>query len=140
MTGSRVVPWVLEDDGRSVGRPLPGAVVGGLIALVPATAALVAFDSLFLALGVPAAFAAGALVAPAVRTNAIAEAVLAMAALTTLLGEATMVVAQPSDLPTPGSIETFALGLIFVGVPLAVVTVPCALAWALILQRIGSRG
>ena len=140
MPASRVVPWALEDDGPSVGRRVPGALLGGAIALVPAAGALLLLDNTFLLLGVPAAFVAGAALAPAVRANAMAEAVLAMAALTTALAEVITFLVRPHELPAPADVEIFALGLIFVGVPMSVLTVPCALVWAVLVRRVGRPG
>ena len=117
-----------------------GALFGGLMAVVPVVIALVAFRSTFLVLGVPAAIIAGAVVAPLVRSRAIAEAVIPMAALTTVLAEVLSLVAPPHDLPAPGSVELFAFGLLLVGIPLAVVTVPCAMIWAHLVRRAALRG
>lgn len=134
------------------GTRMLGAVVAVAIAAVPAFLGLVLGRSPFLAAGLPAAAIVGALLGPSVRAREpIAGLVVGMATLT--IGVADVVVmlwliAQASLAPSGASLgsATFGigyvgvLGLFIVGIPMLLVTTPCAIVWGYAVRRLVERG
>jgi hypothetical protein len=121
-----------------------GAIVGAAIAVA---AALVAapLGSPFLALGIPAATASGWLLGPRIRpAESIVDPALRMAAVTVVVADAFLMLASmvlsivrvdPYGGTTivdaiGGSLFLFTVGLVIVGIPMLLITVPCGLAWA----------
>jgi hypothetical protein len=129
-----------------------GATVGVSIAIVAAAAAL-ALGSPFIAAGIPAAALAGWIVGPQIRPgDGFVGASIAMTALTTALADAVIVgvlvaamfmSGSPTHTSIPaalgGSLVLWGLGLVFVGIPMLLVTVPCGLIWAGVVRRLARR-
>ena len=153
-----IVAWAPSDPtaepGRRGTRRL-GAGLGVVIALVPAIAGGIPTSSLFFALGIPAAGIVGGLLGPSVRERSgLGGTALSMAVLTIvvadllLLGGALIqVVISPTSLGTTsvataifGLAYIGMIGLVIVGVPMLVVTIPCAFIWTFVLRRLVQRG
>ena len=138
-----------------------GALVGGAIALavtvigiwVDPNPPIGLIDVPFLAIGVPAAALVGALMGPSVRAQTgIAVPALAMATLTIAFADALMVagfglaeVLSPTGTDNPLAVLVgvgvlWLIGLVLVGVPMLAATVPCAVAWVLILRLLVRHG
>jgi len=146
---ARVDPEALPALAR---RPTRGqgsaiaAVIAFAVTLVPA-----AFNgpALFFATGIPAAAVVGALAAPSMTDRAgTISATLVMATITIALADAFVVVglAAGAIASTTGTIDLPAgivgmgglwlIGLVVVGVPMLILTTPCAIAWAWIVRRL----
>lgn len=140
---------------------LTGAAVAAGIALI-ATIVGVVLDARgpfllgqvpFLAVGIPAAALVGASVAPSIgeRTGAV-QAGFVMAILTIAVADALIVmgVLAASIVTAPlatdpltaviGLGALWLIGLVIVGLPMLVVTTPCAVAWACIVRLLVRRG
>jgi hypothetical protein len=133
-----------------------GAVVAIAIAAVPATAGLFLAGNPFLVLGLPAAAVAGVVLGPSIRAREpVAGVVVAMATLSIGVGYGIVVGSMIVDAAAgssglgfgPGSVWTgiayvAMLGLMIVGVPMLLVTVPCAMVWGFVVRRLieGGRG
>jgi hypothetical protein len=99
-------------------------------------------------LGSPAAALAGWIVGPRIRPGkGFVGAALAMAILTTVVADAIIVLvwvtttmasgatSTPIATALGGSLVLWGLGLVFVGIPMLLVTVPCGLIWAAFVRR-----
>lgn len=129
-----------------------GAVVAIAIAAVPAILGLVLGRSPFLAAGVPAAAIVGALLGPSVRAREpIAALAFAMASITIAVADVVVVLwlLIEASLTPPGTSlgsATFGigyvgvLGLFIVGIPMLVVTTPCAIVWGHAVRRLVENG
>jgi hypothetical protein len=130
-----------------------GAAVGVAVAAAPAVAAYAYADTAFLAAGIPGALLVGALLGPRIRGDGpIAGVVVAMATLAIVVADAvvcTWAIIEPglerlggTDVATliVGGIYIGAAGLVIVGVPMLLVTLPCAFVWALVVRELVRRG
>lgn len=137
----------LAPEGRASRRlgAAVGAAVAGTVALIAAP-----LGAPFLALGIPAATVSGWWLGPGVRTTeGIAGSSLKMAAATVILADAMLmtgsavvnfIVVDPFGGTSitnliAGSVFLFAAGLVIVGIPMLLVTIPCGLAWAALVRR-----
>jgi len=129
--------------------PLPrwhGAAVGFSIAFIAGMIGL-GFEVPFLLLGIPAATVAGWFLGPRVAADggvagmAIAMAVVTIATadamLVTSLGVTSVGAGLAQGLAT--AMLAWALGMVFVGIPMLAITLPCGLVWA-VLVRMLARG
>jgi hypothetical protein len=121
------------------------AFVAGLIGL--------GFDAPYLLLGVPAATIAGALLGPGIDAwGGIGRMSVAMALETTAIADAlvVMVAGAASLARSPGggvdpltsvagAVAFWGIGLFVVGIPMLIVTVPCGLAWAVLVRMLARR-
>jgi hypothetical protein len=147
------VPRTSANQPLERGTRALGAVVAAAVALVPATAGLFLAGTLFLAIGIPAAAIAGALLGPSIRsTSANGGATVLMATLSVALGDAIVVVwlilaagADASGLRSgaesvwSSSIHLGILGLAAVGIPMLLITIPCAIVWAVAVRSLVAR-
>jgi len=146
-------------DRRATG-PVGAVVAGGVAVLVTVAGILIdisppvgVVDFPFLGIGIPAAALIGALVGPSIRARGgVGSAVLAMATLTIAVADAFLVLgiwiaalfsgSSGSDFlaAIAGAVALWLIGLIVVGVPMLLVTTPCAFVWAWILRELTRRG
>jgi hypothetical protein len=121
------------------GSRLPGAVVALAIAASVAIVTWPVFGSFF-AFGIPAATMLGWWLGPAVRSDEpIDGPVIVMALLSIPLAEAIWIVATPSATTSVTAVLFVGIyGLMYIGIPMLFVTVPCAIAWAKVVRRLAS--
>jgi hypothetical protein len=127
-------------------RPV-GAAVASAIAIVAAFVTYAIGHSDFLGLGVPAAAIAGWLLGPSVwRGGGLAGPTLGMGMLTVAIADALFVLgatATPSE-AAAGAIGRYValwvVGLVLVGIPMLIVTVPCGLLWVFIMRKLARDG
>jgi hypothetical protein len=141
-----------RDDAVAPVSGWPGAAVGFSIALVAGLIGL-GFQAPFLLLGLPSATVAGWLFGPKVRAGGgVADAAICMAVLTTAIADALVVV--PSAIASSasssfggidplatvaGAFAFWGIGLLIVGIPMLFITVPCGLAWAVLVRMLARR-
>jgi hypothetical protein len=118
---------------------------GALIALAIAASVAIVTSPLFgsfFAIGIPAATVLGALLGPSVRTGEPVDGpVIAMATLTIPLAEVVFVLSTPSATMSVASVLfVVTYGLMYVGIPMLIVTVPCAIAWAMAVRSLSRSG
>jgi hypothetical protein len=138
-----------------------GAMMGASVAIVAVAAALgfgpilahglaapaPGLGASFVLAGIPAAAIAGWIMGPRSRREGFVGAGLSTAILTTALADAMIVVAWltptvasggPSTTPIGtalvGAFVLWGLGLVFVGIPMLFITVPCALVWTVLTR------
>jgi hypothetical protein len=140
-----------RDDAVAPAGRWPGAAVGFSIAFVAGLIGL-AFEAPFLLLGIPAATVAGWFLGPAVRPDGgMADPAIGMAVMTIAIADALVVAvsAVASLASSFGGIDPltavarglalWGIGLVIVGIPMLVITVPCGLAWAALVRVLARR-
>ena len=141
-----------RDDATAPVSRWPGAAAGFSIAFVAGMIGL-GFGAPFLLLGIPAATAAGWFFGPMVRPGGgVADAAFCMAVLTTAIADALVVVvsALASTAATSfggidplatvlGALALWGIGLVIVGIPMLAITLPCGLAWAMVVRMLARR-
>ena len=150
VTRPRDEPWLERRGTRSL-----GALTAAMIALLAAGLALALGGDLFVLSAIPAAALVGAILGPSVWPgHSVWGAVAAMAALTVVVADMFVLVgllvgahlasgaAANADLAATivGLGYIGLIGLVIVGVPMLIVTTPCAIAWALIVRHLVSHG
>jgi hypothetical protein len=127
--------------------------VAAAVAAVPAGAGLFG-GTPFLVIGIPAAAIAGALLGPSIRSgSANVGATAVMATLSVVVGDAIVVgwmileaSAGDSGLglgdgsALAGIVYIGILGLAAVGIPMLLITIPCAIVWAIAVGRLVAPG
>lgn len=138
-----------------------GAAVGAAVALVATLAAeilgvrapIVNDQVPLLATGIPAAAVIGAIVAPSVgersgagwagfvmatMTIPLADAIFVVGVLVTAMLAAPLLTDPLTAVVGLGAL--WLIGLVIVGLPMLVVTIPCSIAWTLIVRAVVRRG
>jgi hypothetical protein len=132
--------------------PWPAAGVAFSIAFVAGLIGL-SFETPVLLIGIPAATVAGWFLGPKVPLGGgVAGVAIGMAVLTTAIADALVVVptvvasAASSSVggidplgAVAGGLAFWGLGLVFVGIPILIITVPCGLVWAVLVRRLAGR-
>ena len=152
MTSTIISAAVRVQPGSGVGPMMTGSrSVGAAVAFgIAAAAALVAFwltGFERLAVGVPAAAMSGCLLGPRIggRGSVIGSSFV-MATLTIGIADAVVLIWLAGG-STSGVVETITgvvglwlAGLVFVGIPMLVVALPCAVAWAIVVRKLAREG
>jgi hypothetical protein len=135
-----------NDPPMMTGSAPVGAVVAAAIAVVPAIAGFAIAHTWFFALGIPSAAISGWLIGPAIRSEGgIFGPTMGMALLPIAIADAffllrpDMTTATGADAIAPLLVASI-LGLIIIGFPMVIVTIPCAVAWALVVRKLARRG
>ena len=118
------------------------AVIAAAIAAIPAIAVFAIGHTWFFALGIPSAAISGWLIGPAIRSDGdIFGPAMGMALLPIAIADALFLL-RP-DMTTATGADAIApllfgwlLGLIVIGFPMLIVTIPCAAIWALLVRRL----
>jgi hypothetical protein len=126
-------------------RPV-GAAVGSAIAIVAAFLAYGIGQTDFLGVGIPAAALSGWLLGPTIQSRGgVVGPGIGMATLTIAIADALFILGSLAD--PASSVQTFSrafelwlVGLVFVGIPMLVVTVPCGVVWVLAVRKLASDG
>jgi hypothetical protein len=129
----------------------PGSGVAFSIAFVAGLIGL-GFETPVLLIGIPAATVAGWFLGPKVPVSGgLAGVAAGMAILTIAIADALVVVPSmvasasssygPSDplSAVTSGLALWGIGLVFVGIPMLIVTVPCGLVWAVLVRRLAGR-
>jgi hypothetical protein len=131
--------------------PWPAAGVAFSIAFVAGLIGL-GFGTPVLLIGIPAATVAGWFLGPKIPpSGGLAGVAAGMAILTIAIADALVVVpstvisasssygaSDPLSAVTSG-LALWAIGLVFVGIPTLIVTVPCGFVWAVLVRRLAGR-
>ena len=120
-----------------------GAGVATAIAVVAAFLGFAISQSGFLGVGVPAAAIAGWFLGPSVRTGSgVVGPALGMAILTIAVADGLFIVGAAGNSGgvaadgIGGYVALWSIGVVLVGIPMLIVTVPCALLWAFIVRKL----
>jgi hypothetical protein len=129
-----------DPPGRRGSRPWSALIALASAAFVAIIASPL-FGSFF-AIGIPAATVLGALLGPSVRANQSVDGpVIAMATLSIPLAEIVFILSTPSATTRVESVLfVVTYGLMYVGIPMLIVTVPCAIGWAMAVRGLSRRG
>jgi hypothetical protein len=153
MTATTIRAATIASEPAPIAERSASRRLGGLVAVAiaaPIGIGVLAFaDTTFFLAGTPAAGIAGVWLGPKIRSrSSIAVTAVSMALLTIVLAEivvcAWAITAPGLDrLATAdagslmvGTIYLAMIGLVIVGIPMLMVTVPCGLAWAWIVRRL----
>jgi hypothetical protein len=141
-----MAPAADQRDGQvaepSIGGRWTGAAVAASVAFIAALVGL-GVGAPFLLIGIPAATIAGWRLGPKVRpAGGVAGMTVAMAVVTIASADALFVIAAVASTDTGllnGIVPAmlwWAAGFVVVGIPMMTVVVPCALVWAVVVQRL----
>ena len=131
--------------------PWPAAGVAFSIAFVAGLIGL-GFETPVLLIGIPAATVAGWFLGPKIPPiGGLAGVAAGMAILSIAIADALVVVpstvtsasssygaSDPLSAVTSG-LALWGIGLVFVGIPMLIVTVPCGFVWAVLVRRLAGR-
>jgi hypothetical protein len=141
-----------RDEAGSPARRWTGAAVAFSIAFVAGLIGL-GFRAPLLLLGIPAATVAGWFLGPTVNAaSGIGGLSVAMAVVTVGIADALVVLGGAVGSLTSsstsgldpltaiaGAVFLWVVGLVVVGIPMLVITVPCGLAWAVVVRMLARR-
>ncbi|MFL5725999.1 MAG: hypothetical protein ACJ77F_06635 [Chloroflexota bacterium] len=135
------------------GTTLLGAAVGAVLAVVATLVGASLTGSSFLAVGIPAATIVAGAAGPWVHERhwnggpmlLVATATVALADCFVVAGMLINALSSPSPVPDPmttagGALTMWVIGLVIVGLPMLVITTPCAIVWALVVRELVRRG
>jgi hypothetical protein len=141
-----------RDDAVAAASRWLGAGVGFSIAFVAGLIGL-GFGAPFLLIGIPSATVAGWFFGRNVRASGgVAGGAIGMAILTIAIADALVVVptaiasassSYGSSDPLSavmGGLALWGIGLVFVGIPMLIITAPCGLVWAVLVRTLARRG
>jgi hypothetical protein len=127
-------------------RPV-GAGVACAIAVVAAFLGFAISQSAFLGVGVPAAAIAGWFLGPSIHTGGgLVGPAFGMAILTIAVADGLVIVGAAGNSGGAaadaiwGYVGLWSIGIVLVGIPMLILTVPCALVWAFIVRRLAREG
>jgi hypothetical protein len=127
-------------------RPV-GAGVACAIAVVAALLGFAISQSGFLGVGVPAAAIAGWVLGPGIRARGgLVGPAFGMTILTIAVADGLFILGaagNPGGATAEGIwgyVALWAIGLVIIGIPMLILTVPCALIWAYIVRRLAREG
>jgi hypothetical protein len=138
-----------------VGDPISPSPAVGIAFSIAFAAGLIGlgFGTPVLLIGIPAATVAGWFLGPKVSpSGGLAGVAVGMAILTIAIADALVVVptmvassasssyggSDPLSAVTSG-LALWGIGLVFVGIPMLIPTVPCGFVWAMLVRRLASR-
>ncbi|HTG42194.1 MAG TPA: hypothetical protein VK697_11345 [Methylomirabilota bacterium] len=134
------------DPIMTASRPV-GAAVACAIAVVAAFLGFAISQSGFLGVGVPAAAIAGWFLGPSIRTGGgLFGPAFGMAIVTIAIADGLFIVGAAGNSGGAASeaiwgyLGLWAIGLLIVGIPMLILTVPCALVWAFIVRKLARDG
>jgi len=130
------------EPSMTASRPV-GAGVATAIAVVAAFLGFAISQSGFLGVGVPAAAIAGWFLGPSIRTGrGVVGPALGMAILTIAIADGLFIVGAAGNSVGAGAdaiggfVALWSIGVVLVGIPMLILTVPCALLWAFIVRKL----
>ena len=141
MTQATIRPSISAQHSTDAGVRRGSRLFGALVAMVIAASVAIVTSPLFesfLSIGIPGATLLGWLLGPSVRTDeSIDGPVMTMAILTIPLALVVFIATSASATSSVTSVLFVALyGLLYIGIPMLFVTVPCAIAWAKVVRRL----